>query len=34
MHTEVAIATKLTLLMDGLTPDQLLGKTPVTDEEL
>ena len=31
---QVAIATKLTLLMDRLTPDQLRGKTPVTDQEL
>jgi len=34
MHTEVAIATKLTLLMDRLTPDQLRGKAPVTDQDL
>lgn len=26
MHTQVAIATRLTLLMDRLTPDQLRGK--------
>jgi len=34
MHNQVAFATKMTLLMDRLTPDQLHGKAPVTDSDL
>jgi len=34
MHNQVAFATKMSLLMDRLTPDQLHGKAPITDFDL
>jgi hypothetical protein len=34
MYNEVAIATKMMLLMDRLTVDQLRGKAPITDTDL
>ncbi len=34
MHNQVAFATKMLLLMDRLTPDQLHGKAPITDTDL
>ena len=34
MHNQVAFATKMSLLMDRLTPDQLHGKAPIADGDL
>lgn len=34
MHNQIAFATKISLLMDRLTPDQLHGKAPITDTDL
>lgn len=34
MRNQIAFATKMTLLMDRLTPDQLHGKAPITDADL
>jgi hypothetical protein len=34
MRNQVAIATKLMVLMDRLTVDQLKGRTPITDADL
>jgi hypothetical protein len=34
MHNQVAFATKMTVLMNRLTVDQLAGKTPLTDADL
>jgi hypothetical protein len=34
MYNEVAIATKMMLLMDRLTVDQLSGKAPITNADL
>lgn len=34
MHNQVSIMTKLLVLMERLTPDQLRGKTPITEKDL
>ncbi|HEX4348489.1 MAG TPA: hypothetical protein VHZ73_13015 [Vicinamibacterales bacterium] len=34
MRNQVAFATKMTVLMSRLTPDQLQGKAPITDADL
>jgi hypothetical protein len=34
MHNQVAFATKMTILMDRLTPDQLHGKSPISESDL
>jgi hypothetical protein len=34
MHAEVSMATKLLTLMDRLTPEQMNGKAPITDNDL
>jgi hypothetical protein len=34
MHNQVAFATKMSVLMDRLTVDQLHGKVAITDQDL
>jgi hypothetical protein len=34
MHNQVAFATKMSLLMDRLTADQMKGKAPITESDL
>ena len=34
MHNQIAFATKMSILMDRLTPDQMRGKSPITDSDL